>query len=109
MNSETTPATAPVDAVVRPPCTYYEAKENQMFSPELTALIRFVRYESKTPCALCGKLRKRHWTMLVPFGACDFAKSFLILKASEQTFVAGTPVCEVHPMEPRIESETVAV
>lgn len=85
----------------RPAVRYYEAKPNPLFTETQRAMIRFARYVSPTPCPFCGKLTRKHWTMLVPFGAVDVEKSFLVAEPSKETFSAGTPVCEDHPLNAR--------
>lgn len=76
---------------------YYEAEENQMFSPALTMLIRFVRPEKAIKCAICGKPRKKLWTMLVPFRGQEMHQ-FTMAQSDE--LEALTPICEDHPLVP---------
>lgn len=76
---------------------YYEAKENQMFSSEVTMLIRFVRPEKAMKCAVCGKKSKHLWTMLVPFKGQTMHQ--FSMTASDE-LEALTPICDDHPMVP---------
>ena len=76
---------------------YYEAKDNPMFPPEITMLIRFVRPEKAAKCAVCGKKRKRLWTMLVPFRGQIFGQ-FAMTPGDELEALA--PICDDHPMVP---------
>jgi len=76
---------------------YFEAADNPMFPPEITLLIRFVRADEKIKCPVCGKTRKKLWTMLVPFKGRIF-QSFAM--AASEELPALTPICEDHPMEP---------
>jgi len=76
---------------------YYEAKDNQLFPPEITMLIRFLRPEKAIKCAVCGKKRKLLWTMLVPF------KGQIMLQFSMEPsdeLAALTPICDDHPITP---------
>jgi len=76
---------------------YYETKDNPMLPPEITMLIRFVRPEKAIKCAVCGKKRKKLWTMLVPFrGQTTLQFS---LEPSDE-LAALTPICDDHPMAP---------
>lgn len=76
---------------------YYEAKDNPAFPPEITMLIRLVRSEKPIKCAVCGKKRKRFWTMLVPFKGHEM-NQFAMTKSDE--LEALTPICDDHPMAP---------
>lgn len=76
---------------------YYGVKDNPMFPPEVTMLIRFVRPEKTVKCAVCGKKRKRLWTMLVPFKGHTMHQ-FATTPGDE--LEALTPVCQDHPMAP---------
>jgi hypothetical protein len=76
---------------------YYEAKDNPMFPPEITMLIRFVRPEKAVKCAICGKMRKRLWTMLVPFRG-QVMNQFAMTPSDE--LEALIPICDDHPMIP---------
>ena len=83
---------------------YREAKPNKMFSPQLTALLRFATYRKAVPCAECGKKRKAHWTMLCPFRATSpvgFGLEPGNLRAP------GDPVCSDHPLVPAIAPELI--
>lgn len=68
-----------------------------MFPPEITMLIRFVRPEKAIKCAMCGKMRKRLWTMLVSFRGQEME---LHLMTPSNKFEALTPIFEDHPMAP---------
>ncbi len=77
---------------------YFLAGDNPMFPPIMTAMIRFARYEKPVRCAHCGKKRKLHWTMLVPFWPQEMG-GFAV---SDGEFMeALTPVCREHPMSPQ--------
>lgn len=78
--------------------SYFEARPNHMFPPQLTALIRFVRPAEPQACAHCGKKRKKHWTMLVPFHVAE-PVGFVVTK-SETELPALSPVCTGHMMSP---------
>jgi hypothetical protein len=84
---------------------YFFAKDNPMFPPELTALLRFVRLDKAEPCPACKKKGKKRWTMLVPFHATT-PSGFVLSKGPE--LPALTPVCEDHPLAPA-ESFTQAI
>jgi hypothetical protein len=84
--------------------TYYPAKENRMFPPEITALIRFVRPDAKMECPECHKKTKRLWTMLCPFRATTL-KGFALSDGEERP--AGTPVCDDHPLAPDLAEELI--
>lgn len=71
-----------------------------MFSELTWACVRFVRYEEKVPCALCGKQSKKHWTCVVRFKAANLKDSMFEVKLSKSWFKAGQPVCDDHPMQP---------
>lgn len=79
---------------------YFEAAPNRMFSELTRACVRFVRYEDRVPCALCGKLSKKHWTCVVRFKAANLANCMFEVKLSPKYFAAGTPVCDDHPTQP---------
>jgi len=87
---------AQVQPVVRP--EYFEAKENPMFSPEITKLIRFARYPQKVPCEVCGKKVQNHWTMITPFRAFTLAP--FVLVPANKIFKSLTPVCLDHQLSP---------
>lgn len=76
---------------------YYKAQDNPMFPPQITMLIRFARPVKAVACALCGKKRKKMWTMLVPFRAQSMAP-FALIAGDE--LPALTLVCEDHPLAP---------
>lgn len=76
---------------------YYEAKDNPMFPPEITMMIRFIRPEKRIKCAVCGKKRKKLWTMLVPFKG-QTMQPYVMIPSDELN--ALTPICEDHPMIP---------
>ncbi|HEA66883.1 MAG TPA: hypothetical protein ENI07_08705 [Desulfobacterales bacterium] len=76
---------------------YFEAKDNPMFPPEVTLLIRFARPEKPLKCAMCGKKRKKLWTMLVPFRG-QTMDEFTMTPSDE--FKALTLICDDHPMTP---------
>ena len=87
----------------RPPNSprYGVAAEHPMFSHEQTALIRYAFYNKPVACALCGKLRKRHWTTLVPFRAIDVdaPENFMMIDPARAPLLpALAPVCESHPL-----------
>ncbi len=76
---------------------YYPAKDNPMFPPEFTLMVRFVRPEKAMKCAMCGKKTKKLWTMLVPFKPQNM-QQFKMDSGDE--LKALTVVCEKHPMAP---------
>ena len=76
---------------------YYEVKENPMFPPEVSMLTRFMRPERALKCTICGKKRKRLWTMLVPFKGHTMHQ-FTTTPSDE--LEALSPVCEDHPIAP---------
>jgi hypothetical protein len=79
---------------------YFEAAPNKMFTELTRACVRFVRYEEKVPCALCGKQSKKHWTCAVRFKAANLANSMFEVKLSLKYFEAGAPVCDDHLTQP---------
>jgi len=83
---------------------YREAKPNKMFSPQLTALLRFATYRHAVPCVECGKKRKAHWTMLCPFRATTLTG---IVLESGDLRAPGDPVCSDHPLAPAIAGELI--
>jgi hypothetical protein len=83
------------------PPRYFTAKEHKMFPPELTALMRFIRYKHPVKCLACGKLSRKHWTMLCPFHAIDFKKPWA------SRFATLDSVCEDHPLAPSIPHEAI--
>lgn len=78
---------------------YREAKDNPMFTPQITALIRFVLAErgAKRQCPVCQKRARSYWTMLVPFK--PGLMSTFVVKLGE-TLPALTAVCTDHPLQP---------
>jgi len=93
--------TQPKKAPAKPACRYLPAKPNPMFPPELTALLRFVRFPKHFPCALCGAKKRTHWTMLCEFIAHNPGPNTFSLSAATGTaFPALTPVCSDHFMQP---------
>jgi hypothetical protein len=87
---------------------YRPAKENKMFPPELTALIRFVSSDKPMTCAHCQrKIRVgvHAWTML-----CDFKVAIemkFVLVPSKAVLKALSPVCRKHCFSPAIPSEAI--
>lgn len=77
--------------------TYYEAKDSPVFPPVLIMLVRFVRPQEAIKCVVCGKRRKRLWTMLVPFRGQTIHQYMM---TSSDKLEALTPICEDHPMIP---------
>jgi hypothetical protein len=92
------PSSRQTDEGVR--CQYFEAAPNRMFSELTRACVRYVRYEEKVPCALCGKQSKKHWTCVVRFKAASLNDSMFIVKLSKNWFKARQPVCCDHPTQP---------
>ncbi|HEA68233.1 MAG TPA: hypothetical protein ENI07_15645 [Desulfobacterales bacterium] len=76
---------------------YFEAKDNPMFPPETTMLIRFARPEQPLKCAMCGKKRKKLWTMLVPFRGQAIHQFSM---TQSDILDALTLICDDHPMAP---------
>jgi len=83
---------------------YREAKPNAMFSPQLTALLRFATYRQAVACAECGRKRKAHWTMLCPFRATSLTGVGL---EPGDLRAPGEPVCSDHPLAPAIAAELI--
>ena len=77
---------------------YYEARPNKMFPPQLTSLIRFVRFKEGEFCSHCGAKRKKQWTMLVPFHAVDMLQ--FTTTRSDKELPALSPICDKHMMAP---------
>lgn len=80
------------------------AKPNKMFPDWLTELVRFLRYTEPVACAHCGKMRKKHWTCLAAFHACE-AGQFSIIK-SKVILPPLAPICGNHPFYPVIINTT---
>lgn len=74
----------------------FDAKPNPMFSPELTAVTKFLRYEKAVPCAFCGRKSRYHWTTLIKFKAGEMGP--FAIRWSETAFEPMTPVCRGHLM-----------
>lgn len=70
-----------------------------MFSEVQRASIRFVTYQEKVPCAICGKQKKKHWTGVVRFKACDLSGMVFVVKMPRKWLAAGKPVCTDHPLQ----------
>jgi len=70
---------------------------NKMFTPQLTALIRFALAEAPIACVECGKLTRKLWTMLAPFHATN-QMSFVLKRGIEREPLAL--VCADHPLAP---------
>jgi hypothetical protein len=77
---------------------YFEAKPNKMFPQQLTDLLRFVKYPEPVACAVCGKKRKNHWTMLVKFR--PHTEGFVTTIPSENIYGPYMPVCRQHFLSP---------
>lgn len=81
----------------------FDAKPNEMFTPELTAWLRFLRYNRPVPCAECGKKKRNHWTMLCAFKAVTIPNGAFALNADAcQVHPPLTPVCTDHPLAPHV-------
>lgn len=76
---------------------YYTASENNMFSPGITAMIRFARTPEAVKCAMCGKEGREFWTMIVPFTGHYFHEYTTV---ESEELPALTLVCEDHMMAP---------
>lgn len=88
---------------IKNPPTYGAMKPNALFPDETTAVVRAVRFMQPVACARCGKMRRRHWTMLVPFHAIDMQKLAPLEEidpASGPLFPPLTAVCGDHPIAP---------
>ena len=79
---------------------YRPAKDNPMFAPQMTALIRFAHYEKPVTCVHCGKKTRRHWTMLCPFTVPTEQAFQLVPSKIEHPPL--TPVCTDHPFAPAL-------
>ncbi len=89
---------APVSVVPPSPrVRFVEAMPNKMFTPQLTALIRFVLAGAPIACAECGKLTRKLWTMLAPFHATNML-SFTLKRGIEREPLVL--VCADHPLAP---------
>lgn len=78
---------------------YREPKDNPLFPPQITALIRFVLAErsAKRQCPVCQKRARAFWTMLVPFRP-GLMSSFTVELG--ELLPALTAVCIDHPLQP---------
>lgn len=81
---------------------YLLAKENPLFTPGQTVLIRFVKFAKPTACAHCGKKKRQHWTTLLPFRAIDMddratqPNPFVLNTQAGPLLAPLTPVCGDH-------------
>lgn len=83
---------------------YFEAKENPLFPPELTALIRFVKYPKPVQCEYCGRRSIYHWTMICAFRVADMEERAFSVTLSNRVFAARAPICRKHMMQPETEN-----
>lgn len=79
---------------------YFTVRENPMFGPEMTAIVRGVELPEKMACACCGKLIKKGWTMVVPFQSAIFGKYVGVMKSEPEVQAPLTAVCDDHPINP---------
>lgn len=93
------PPQPPPDPDKLPPITYLRPRPNKMFSPEITALLRFAHLRDPQPCASCGKGMSKMWTMLCPFHS-TYEQGLTLLNGPE--LAPLTLVCDDHPITPTI-------
>lgn len=77
------------------PTAYREPAANDLFHPQITALMRFACTTEDHACPTCGKVGRVFWTMLTPF--CPVVVSGLELVPGEPQ-PALTLVCCDHPL-----------
>ena len=82
----------------KPDKTFHAAMPNPLFPPEITVLVRFVKYANAVECPLCKKKSRTHWTMLCPFQAAHFGS--YELRMDPRIFQPGESVCSDHPIDP---------
>lgn len=75
-----------------------EAKPNKLFTEQQRAMIRFLIYSRKIPCAECGKLRTKMWTALYQFRAVTVHPNDFVLREPVTSHPPLTPVCDDHPL-----------
>lgn len=80
--------------------TVFEAKPNTLWPDAMRQVVRFLRFSAAVPCAECGKKRKTHWTMLVPFAAHTMPTHAFVLEESGKVHEPLLPVCRAHPLKP---------
>lgn len=80
----------------------FESKPNKMFPDWMTQRLRFLRYAEPVKCAVCGSLRKNHWTMLMSFKGAIFGKHLLTLEPEPTVHLPMTPVCRDHILMPEM-------
>lgn len=65
-----------------------------------SVLLRYLQYKKPRACALCGRRRKIHWTMIVNFRAFDVehddAIQFTLDAGKGPLHAAFTPMCRGH-------------
>src|SRR5262245_34725939 len=87
-----------------PDIEWFHAKENKMFPPELTALVRFGKTKTAQPCGYCGRKKLIRWTLLCPFKLADWKKQLTpTLNVEETVFEPCTLVCVDHILDPAID------
>ena len=74
---------------------YREPAENDLFPPQITALMRFAATTQDHTCPICDKVGRVFWTMLIPF--CPVVVRGLTLIPGEPQ-PALTLVCADHPL-----------
>lgn len=87
---------------------WFPAKLNDMFSPELTALVRFVRSDKPMACAHCGRkirIGDAAWTCLVPFRVMDWGT--FALKPANDVTPALAPICGKHCWKPELSAAAI--
>jgi hypothetical protein len=79
-------------------------KPNPLFTPEHTALVKFLRYSGeKVKCAHCGRRKSILWTMLCSFKVADMKKNSFVLKREPTVYPPLTGVCQTHMMAAEME------
>lgn len=80
-----------------------EVKPNKMFTPWQHATTRFLRFSKPVACAVCGKKKRIHMTLLVSFQAADLQQQFG-LKFPPKEYPPLTPTCD-HILRPLFEGD----
>ena len=77
-----------------------EMKPNRMFDEWQRQSVRGLVYNRPVPCAVCGKKKRGHWTMLCEFKAVDFGRTVVVAVDYPQILAPLMPVCSAHPLHP---------
>ena len=86
-------------------------RPNKMFPDWATERVLLLSYTKPVPCAHCGKLRKKHWTMLMAFSVATEpgpGDNPCVVQEFNEVHLPLTPVCGKHclrPMLPKREKQ----